>query len=327
MVLKSFTIGQLAKLTGLTVRALHHYDAVGLLSPSQRSDAGYRHYAQGDIIKLFRIQALQRLGLSLAEIGGVLERAGTALPALIARQLTLLDLQIERATTLRARLSQLQAALACGTDPSADDWLDAVELITFYEDCSPQELGRLLESKNDGSELRALIADVRAAIEEGVPPRSARAGALLDRWAEYMLDSVGGDLQLAIKVKLAYAKDPGLQARMAAQSGIDAEVMLYLQQAAMHKQLGMWRRHLDADQLTKLRPDATWNEQLIRVMGALRSDPASAGLRADWDALLTYFVTGDRALAKIVVQTLEHDRDLQRCWLLEPALLALLKPS
>ena len=45
----SFTVGQLARLTGLTVRALHHYHAIGLLEPSQRSDSGYRLYTQAAV--------------------------------------------------------------------------------------------------------------------------------------------------------------------------------------------------------------------------------------------------------------------------------------
>jgi len=76
----SFTVGQLAKLTGLTVRALHHYHAIGLLEPSQRSDGGYRLYSQADIVRLFRIQALQRLNLSLDEIAAVLAKDGAPLP-------------------------------------------------------------------------------------------------------------------------------------------------------------------------------------------------------------------------------------------------------
>jgi hypothetical protein len=269
----------------------------------------------------------------LTEIAGVLDRAGTALPALISRQVALLDKQIEQATTLRARLSQLQAALARGVDPSADDWLDAVELVTVYEQhCSPQELGRLLASKNDSADWRDLAADVRSAIEQGIPSRSARAGRLIERWSELMLESVGGDIHLAIKMKLAYVDDPGLQARIAAQSGVDAEVMQYLQEAAMHKQLGMWRRHLDADEVSRLRPDLTWNERMIRVAGALRAEQserttASERLRTDWDALLAYFVADDRSLEKKALQALEADRDLQRCWLLEPALMSFMRPS
>lgn len=45
-------IGELARRTGLTVRALHHYDAIGLLTPSARSDAGYRLYNDADVARL-----------------------------------------------------------------------------------------------------------------------------------------------------------------------------------------------------------------------------------------------------------------------------------
>lgn len=63
-------IGELAKRPGLTVRTLHHYDAIKLLSPPTRSDAGYRlynrqHINRQHIERLRRIQALRRLGLSL----------------------------------------------------------------------------------------------------------------------------------------------------------------------------------------------------------------------------------------------------------------------
>ena len=46
------TIGALAKRTGLTVRTLHHYDQIGLLSPSGRTDGGYRLYSDADILRL-----------------------------------------------------------------------------------------------------------------------------------------------------------------------------------------------------------------------------------------------------------------------------------
>ncbi|KQN67535.1 hypothetical protein ASF04_17235 [Duganella sp. Leaf61] len=67
-------IGELAKRTGLTVRTLHHYDAIGLLQPSARTDAGYRLYNRTDIARLHHIQALRKFGLSLADIGASLDR-------------------------------------------------------------------------------------------------------------------------------------------------------------------------------------------------------------------------------------------------------------
>ena len=56
-------IGELARLTGLTIRTLHHYDSIGLLSPSARTQAGYRLYQHGDLDRRHRIMALRKFGL------------------------------------------------------------------------------------------------------------------------------------------------------------------------------------------------------------------------------------------------------------------------
>jgi DNA-binding transcriptional MerR regulator len=55
---RRWKIGELARATGLTVRTLHHYDAVGLLPPSERSEAGYRLYTRTDVERLYEIVAL-----------------------------------------------------------------------------------------------------------------------------------------------------------------------------------------------------------------------------------------------------------------------------
>src|SRR5689334_6437736 len=141
----SYTVGQLAKLTGLTVRALHHYDAIGLLTPSQRSAAGYRLYTQADAAKLFRIQALRGIGLSLVAVHEILSHGPGDLGDLVARQIAALDRQVEQAGLLRARLHQLQEALASGTEPEACDWVTAIELVTQYsKHCAPEELQKLI---------------------------------------------------------------------------------------------------------------------------------------------------------------------------------------
>src|SRR6185295_2136088 len=69
-------IGEVAAATGLTVRALHHYDEIGLLAPSGRSEAGYRLYADEDVRRLYRIVAFRRLGFALGEIGALLDSEG-----------------------------------------------------------------------------------------------------------------------------------------------------------------------------------------------------------------------------------------------------------
>lgn len=66
-------IGELAELTGVTVRTLHHYDRIGLLRPSHRSSAGYRRYAAADVRRLQQIVVYRRLELPLAEIAALLD--------------------------------------------------------------------------------------------------------------------------------------------------------------------------------------------------------------------------------------------------------------
>jgi MerR family transcriptional regulator, thiopeptide resistance regulator len=69
----AFTVGDLAKLTGITVRTLHHYDAIGLVQPSDRSPAGYRLYTDDDVLRLQQVLVYKELGLPLDEIGAVLD--------------------------------------------------------------------------------------------------------------------------------------------------------------------------------------------------------------------------------------------------------------
>jgi DNA-binding transcriptional MerR regulator len=67
-----YTVGDLARLTGVTVRTLHHYDEIGLCRPSQRNAAGYRLYNDADVLRLQQILVLRELGLPLDEIASAI---------------------------------------------------------------------------------------------------------------------------------------------------------------------------------------------------------------------------------------------------------------
>src|SRR3990170_1630005 len=67
-------VGELAKRTGVSVRTLHYYEEIGLLTPSGRSKAGHRLYGADDIVRLQQIRSLRQLGFSLDEIGDCLRR-------------------------------------------------------------------------------------------------------------------------------------------------------------------------------------------------------------------------------------------------------------
>ena len=328
----AFTVGQLAKRTGLTVRALHHYHAIGLLVPSHRSSSGYRLYTHADVVRLYQIQALRRLGLSLPEVGAVLKKRGASLPEIVGRQIEELDDRIEHAEALKTRLVHLRDVLAQGDEPVVGDWLAAVELITLYDRyCSPEELHRLLANRHrPGREWPALIADVRAAMSRGVAPESDEAQTLGQRWRQLMLSQVGGDTTLAITMKLAYADQPDLQARFQAQSGLGPDVLEFLWQIWRHGQIALWRRRIGADVAVRLKFSDDRLREWLRVVADLRDamkngdsvddDEVQRALR-QWDALVDELAAGDAVLARQVVETFATDLELQQAWAIDATLL------
>jgi DNA-binding transcriptional MerR regulator len=85
------TISELARMSGVTVRALHHYDHIGLLRPTQRTAAGYRLYDDHDVERLARVVALRAMGLSLADVAVVLDSNDANRATVLRRQLEVID--------------------------------------------------------------------------------------------------------------------------------------------------------------------------------------------------------------------------------------------
>ncbi|MGW8543237.1 MerR family transcriptional regulator [Streptomyces albidoflavus] len=103
-----YTVGQVAAVAGVTVRTLHHYDAIGLLSPSGRSAAGHRRYGDGDLDRLQRILFHRALGFALDEIAALLDDPDADPRAHLRRQHALLTDRIE---TLRRMADAVAAAM------------------------------------------------------------------------------------------------------------------------------------------------------------------------------------------------------------------------
>jgi len=86
----TWTVGQVADLFGVTVRTLHHYDEIGLLTPGERSRAGYRLYTDGDLVRLQQIVVYRRLELPLDEIAALLDGGEDAIDHLRRQRATVL---------------------------------------------------------------------------------------------------------------------------------------------------------------------------------------------------------------------------------------------
>lgn len=113
-------VGELARDTGLTVRTLHYYEAVGLLQPSARTDSGHRLYGPAEIERLYRVGTLRRLRLSLAEIRTALDDPDWSLADALSGHLDSLDAEIEQLHRTRQAVRAALAGLDADDDPTTD---------------------------------------------------------------------------------------------------------------------------------------------------------------------------------------------------------------
>lgn len=101
------TVGQAAARLGVTVRALHHWDEIGLAPPSLRTATGYRLYTGADLQRLHRIVVYRELGLGLDRIRAVLDDSATEVPAALRAQRAQVRERIARLEQLAAGLDRM----------------------------------------------------------------------------------------------------------------------------------------------------------------------------------------------------------------------------
>jgi len=141
-------VGDLARVTGLTVRTLHHYDRLGLLSPG-RDAAGRRRYGPAETRRLHQIIALRGFGLPLAEIPRLLEGDGPDPLRLLHRQLEQAEERIAAAQRLRRSL----LAVICGLtslegEVTARQFVELIErMITVDRKLTREQLEQMIEQR------------------------------------------------------------------------------------------------------------------------------------------------------------------------------------
>lgn len=200
----AWKVGELSRLTGLTVRTLHHYERIGLLTPSGRTGGGHRLYDEADVTRLYRIVALRELGLPLDAVGTAL--AGELdLADLLRSHLEQVGQQLTALRALHARLSTLVSAGRAPYGP--DDLLALMDEVNTVEDTmrnyfSEEQIQALAERRAQlGPEATAaaerewpeLIAKVQAELDAGTDPAEPRVQELAARWWELLEGFHGGD--------------------------------------------------------------------------------------------------------------------------------------
>ena len=137
-------MGELAEATGLTVRTLHYYEQIGLLTPSGRSPAGHRIYDADDEARLYRVSVLRGLGMNLAEVQRALDDPAWDLTSALEAHLAALDARLDATARLR---STVAGALAAG----GTDLLAVLEELTTLEPPAQQRIMLLVYADVDAA--------------------------------------------------------------------------------------------------------------------------------------------------------------------------------
>ncbi|GLY50935.1 MerR family transcriptional regulator [Lentzea sp. NBRC 102530] len=191
-----WSVGDLAKASGLTVRTLHHYDEIGLVVASERTSSGHRRYTPDDVRRLYQVRSLRQLGLSLAEVRSALSRSDSLRP-LFEAQLAALTAQARQVEALRSRLT----ALLDGH--TTESLLSTLEMMSVYESYFTSDQLADLRSRaaSMGPEaveaLKAswleLVRQLRQHMADGTPATDPRVADLVRQWDELGARFTGGD--------------------------------------------------------------------------------------------------------------------------------------
>lgn len=278
-------VGELAALAQLTVRTLHHYDSIGLLRPSARSDAGYRLYNRDDVARLHQIQALRVLGMSLADIGLYLDSPGASPLDVIERQLAAVEQTIADANRMRAHLLRLRGALVRGATPDLSDWLTTLEQMTVYEKYFTQdELDQLpiFNSPDARMEWEHLVEQGVGLMRSQVAPASDAAKAFGQRWLDAFQRDTRGNDSFISRMNLMAGREQQL---MQEKFGISPELMAYVLAAIGALRADVYARYLRTEVIERMaRHQAEHGHEWPGLIGAVREqmgcDPEARGAEA-----------------------------------------------
>ncbi|MEN0065012.1 MAG: MerR family transcriptional regulator [Myxococcota bacterium] len=140
------TVKEVARLTGVTVRTLHHYDDIGLLPPTHRTEAGYRLYGEAEVARLHNILLWRSLGFPLEEVRALLDDPGhDAREAMVLHRERL----VREVGALHERLQALDQAIA---RHDRGDTLRDDDLVALFDGFDPADYAEEAEAQWGGTE-------------------------------------------------------------------------------------------------------------------------------------------------------------------------------
>lgn len=224
-------IGDAAERAGLSVRALHHYEAAGLVAPA-RTSLGHRRYSEQDINGLRRIAQLRRLGLSLEAIRACL--AGEQLTPRRVLELRL-DALREQLAELQQAADQLENVLVAEASSAGvlDLWTAVDVMASLEQRLEPESFAAWMRARRASGpdvvagrerRFRELVEQLRAELQRGTDPSQEPVSSLARRWEALAEEVYGDDAALRCGVAAAVSQVPGLIERY----GCDRAVLSYV---------------------------------------------------------------------------------------------------
>lgn len=211
--MKTYTVNQLAQLAGISVRALHHYDEIGLLKPAFTGDNRYRYYGEEELLRLQQILIHRELDIPLAEIGTILDAPDFDRLETLQRQRERLEEQAKRyagmVKTIDRTIARLKGDRAM---KDADLYSGVVSpqkqaeyeqwLIDRYGDDMETQIERSRKAMAEMSkdEMAAMMKELEAVeqglaegLRRGIPPQATSLDPMIERHRTWVSRSWGRD--------------------------------------------------------------------------------------------------------------------------------------
>ena len=246
---KLFQAREFAKLSGVTVRALHHYDRLGLLKPSRHTRAGYRLYSESDVARLEQIVALKFIGLSLKQIKEVLGRNSVDLASTLRQQRQAIEEKRSRLELAIKAIQRAEYVAAANKQPDWETFIKIIEVIKmqsdmdwskkYYSEEAQQEIAKraaIIPSEVIEQVQRdwaTLIKEVETAVAASEDPASDHAQAMAARWTELLKGFTGGNPEIQAGLNKMYADRANWPSSMP--KPFSDEVQAFIVEAMRHR--------------------------------------------------------------------------------------------
>ena len=171
---QSLSVGEVARLSGVTIRTLHHYDEIGLLSPSARSAAGYRLYSDADVDRLQQILFYRELDFPLDEVKAIVDDPAMDVVSHLRRQRELLQSRGERVAAMVQAIDRALEARTMGREMSAEEKLE------IFLDLPHVASGKVREMFDAGEHLLMVATDRISVFDVVLPTPIPDKGSVLN---------------------------------------------------------------------------------------------------------------------------------------------------